>query len=220
MPTLIRATDVTLHDLETNFQLQLDETPEFFPEWRQGRMIVDELTESERKQLDRIRQGYLNLVKYPPILEDAVKMVVLSPLLYLAGYYLEPFHFQSEFSVRLASTPIDDNGSADDGMMVEGKIDFLILKEQFWFMVIESKRISYSIEAGLAQILAYMLANPQKQTHCYGLITTGGSFVFLKLVQNDTPRYSLSKSFETRDPDHEFYHVLAILKYLVGREGV
>ena len=87
--------------------------------------------------------------------------------------------------------------------------------QQFWFMIIESKRAAFSVEAGLAQILAYMLANPHPQDPCYGLITTSGSFVFLKVAHNGRPRYALSKSFAIRDPDNEFYQVLAILKYLI-----
>jgi len=36
----------------------------------------------------------------------------------------------------------------------------LLLNEQFWVSVIESKQVAYSVEAGLDQIIAYMLATP------------------------------------------------------------
>ncbi len=62
-------------------------------------------------------------------------------------------------------------------------------------MVIESKRLSFSIEAGLAQILAYMLANPNLDKHSYGMIATGGRFIFVKLVKGESPRYSTSDLF-------------------------
>ncbi|MEG5039448.1 hypothetical protein [Microcoleus sp. B3-D2] len=39
-------------------------------------------------------------------------------------------------------------------------------------MVIELKRVSFSIEAGLAQILAYMLANPNPVKPSYSILTT------------------------------------------------
>ncbi|MEM7539688.1 MAG: restriction endonuclease subunit R [Chloroflexota bacterium] len=209
MAKVIRAKDVSLRELEINFNLTLEKSREFFDEWREGRSKTDLLTEIERQQLNRIQEGYLNLIRYPPLLEEPIKMVILSPLLHLAGYYLEPFHLQSEYSVRITSE--------DDEVTIEGKIDFLLLTEQFWFMVIESKRATFSIEAGLSQILAYLLANPHQEKPCYGLITTGGSFVFLKFVYDAVPRYSLSKSFEIRYPDNEFYQVLAILKYLVEK---
>jgi predicted type IV restriction endonuclease len=100
----------------------------------------------------------------------------------------------------------------DEGMTVEGKIDILVLKEHFWVVVIESKRASFSIEAGLAQLLSYMLANPHHNHKNFGLITTGGSFVFVKLVARDVPQYALSRIFEQRNPGNDLYAVLSVLK--------
>jgi hypothetical protein len=80
-------------------------------------------------------------------------------------------------------------------------------------MIIESKRASYSIEAGLAEILSYMLGSPNQKQPIYGMITTGGSFAFVKLVNYDKPLYALSKIFFTRNPlENELYKVLQILK--------
>jgi len=45
----------------------------------------------------------------------------------------------------------------------------------------------FSVEAGLAQILSYMLGNPAPDQPCFGMIATGGSFIFLKLVKSTTP---------------------------------
>ena len=81
-------------------------------------------------------------------------------------------------------------------------------------MVIESKQAVFSIEAGLAQILAYMLANDNQDKPCFGMITTGGSFVFIKLVKGESPQYALSRVFELRNPGNELYTVLGILKQL------
>jgi hypothetical protein len=64
-----------------------------FSEW------VDELptaTNLDKQYLDRVKSNFLSLVKRPPILENAVKMVVLAPLLDLAGFYLEPFAIATE----------------------------------------------------------------------------------------------------------------------------
>ncbi|WP_414589072.1 hypothetical protein [Scytonema sp. PCC 10023] len=49
------------------------------------------------------------------------------------------------------------------------------LNQKFWVTVIESKQVAYSVEAGLDQILAYMLAAPQSQDEVFGMITSGGS---------------------------------------------
>jgi len=199
---MIRATDITLHDLKTRFGLRRSDDEKFFQEW-QGQLT--EITDTDRHILDRIKAGYLNLIEYPPTLEDTVKIAVLGPLLSLAGFYLPPFHIRSETSVSFSDT--------DEGVTIEGKIDILVFREQFWVMVIESKRAILSLEAGLSQLIAYMLANPHPDRPGFGMITNGGSFMFIKLVRNkETARYAVSRIFEIRNPGNELYAVLQILK--------
>ncbi|HEY9803263.1 MAG TPA: hypothetical protein V6D25_23165 [Leptolyngbyaceae cyanobacterium] len=81
-------------------------------------------------------------------------------------------------------------------------------------MIIESKKASFSIEEGLAQIIAYMLGNPHPDKPSYGMIATGSEFIFVKLIKEDLPRYALSKGFLMRNPGNELYDVLRILKHL------
>lgn len=140
------------------------------------------------------------------MLENVVKMSVLDPLLFIGDFYLSPFYVRSEKSIEISAV--------DKDIVIKGSLDVLILKEQFWVMVIESKQAAFSIEAGLAQILAYMLANPYPEKPSFGMITTGGSFIFLKLVKGKTPNYATSRVFELRNPDNELYDVLGILKRL------
>ncbi|MBI1928214.1 restriction endonuclease subunit R, partial [Candidatus Poribacteria bacterium] len=71
---------------------------------------------------------------------------------------------------------------------------------------------SFSVEAGLAQLLSYMLANPHQNHLNLGLITTGGSFVFVKLIAGNVPQYALSRIFELRNPGNDLYAVLSVLK--------
>lgn len=127
-----------------------------------------EITNLEKQLLNRVKAGYFNLLNYPPLLENAIKMAVLSPILYIADFYLSPFHIKTEKSIQISAE--------DEGIIIEGKLDVLVLKEQLWVMVIESKKASFSIEAGLAQILAYMLANPNPAQPSFGMIPTGVSF--------------------------------------------
>jgi len=197
----ISAKNATLHELEVNFSLEFVEKSNFFPEWYTS---LPELTDQEHKLLDKVKAGYINLIKYPPMLENTVQMAIVAPLLYLADFYLPPFHIQSEVSISV--TDIDED------ITIEGKIDTLLLKDQLWVVVIESKRASFSIEAGLAQILSYMLANPNPNFLRYGLITNGGSFTFVKLA-GKKPQYALSRIFELRNPGNDLYDVLRILKY-------
>jgi len=201
MSETVYAKDVTLHDLRTKFHLQLVEDPQFFPEWQDN---LPPINDGEKQLLDKLKAGYFNLIEYPPLLENTVQITVLGPLLYLADFFIAPFHIKSGISVSLSDV--------DEGITVEGKIDILVLKEHLWVAVIESKRASFSIEAGLAQLLSYMLTNPHPNHLNFGLITTGGSFVFVKLVARDAPQYALSRIFEQRNPGNDLYAVLSVLK--------
>ncbi len=88
------------------------------------------------------------------------------------------------------------------------------MKEKLWVMIIESKRAEFSIEAGLAQLLTYLLASPHSEHPNYGLIVTGGSFIFVKLVKTEIPQYGTSKMFVIRNPGNELFDVIRILKSL------
>jgi hypothetical protein len=200
----MRAADVTLHDLGARFGLQLSTDPTFFPEWHAA---LPAISDQEKQQLDRIQASYLHLVSQTSMLEDIVKMVVVSPLLYLADFFLPPLSIQSEVAVQLVI--------AVEELVIEGKIDILVLHNRLWLLLIESKRAAASIEVGLPQLLAYMLARPKPVQPVYGMITNGGSFAFLKLVQGqDAAHYALSRIFEMRNPGNDLYPVLAVLKHL------
>ena len=204
MATTMRAGDVTLHDLGARFSLQLTKDATFFLEWHTE---LPEISAQEKQQLDRIQASYLHLVSQTSIVEDVVKMVVLSPLLSLADFFLPPLSIQSEVAVQLSI--------ADEELAIEGKIDLIVLPNRLWILLIESKRAAASIEVGLPQLLAYMLASPNPAQPVYGMITNGGSFVFLKLVQGpDAAYYALSRIFEMRNPGNDLYPVLAVLKHL------
>lgn len=201
MIQIIQAEKIMLYDLENKFKLQLTTDEQFFQEW-QGEL--PEITDSEKQDLDRVKASYLHLAKRP-MLEEMVKMVVLSPLLDLAGFYLPPFYSKSEESVEIIEE--------DEGVLVKGKIDVLVLQDQFWVIVIESKRTKFSLEPGIPQALAYMLANPNPEKPLFGLVTNGSNFIFLKLVKQEVPYYALSDEFTLRR-GNDLYTVLGILKRL------
>ncbi len=203
MSQIIQAKDVTLDELERLFRLQLVDSEDFFREWQEN---LPEITDWQKQLLDRVRAGYFNLIKKPPLLEKPINMAIVSPLLFIGEFYLSPFDLKAEKSVEILSE--------DEGTLIRGSLDTLVLQEQFWVMVIESKKAAFSIEAGLAQILAYMMANPQSEKPCFGMIAAGGSFVFIKLVRGETSQYATSKVFELRNPGNDLYGVLGILKRL------
>lgn len=200
---VISAKDITLHDLEKKFNLRLNEDGQFFTEW-QPDPPETEISEEEKKFLNLVKAGYMNLIKYPVMLENTVQLTVLSPLLHLANLLLPPFHIRTETSVRVTNT--------DEDITIESRIDILVLEENLWVLVIESKRAELSIRAGLSQILAYMLAGPSPGKPCFGLITNGGSYVFIKLVISESPTYGVSRVFDLLNPGNDLYYVLSILR--------
>lgn len=203
MVQVIQAQNISLSYLEERFRLQLAENEEFFTEWFEG---LPEITVLEKQYLDRVKTNFLRLVKRPPILEDAVKMVVLSPLLDLAGFYSEPFFIATEESIEIALE--------DEEEIIRGRIDVLVLQQQLWLLVIESKRASFSLLEAIPQGLAYMLANPNPEKPVFGLVSNGSHFIFLKLTQQDKPKYALSDEFTLLRRENELYQVLAVLKTL------
>ena len=203
MVQTIQAKNVTLEELQTLFGLQFVRDEAFFREWQDD---LPEITDFQKQQLNQIKAGYFNLLEHPPLLEKTISLSIVSPLLFTGEFYLQPFYIKPEKSVEISEE--------DEGVIIKGSLDTLVLKDQLWLMVVESKRASFSIEAGLAQILAYLLGNPNPEKPSYGMIATGGSFIFVKLVNGETPRYGTSNIFEIRNLGNDLYDVLRILKRL------
>ncbi|MGC1247730.1 MAG: restriction endonuclease subunit R [Spirulinaceae cyanobacterium] len=203
MTRTIQANRVSLEELEKNFHIQLVEDEHFFPEWQDNLPVI---STEEQKRLDRVKASYLNLIKHPPLLENSVKMVVLSPLLDLAGFYLPPFHIQSEKSVEIVSE--------DEGVVVKGQIDVLAISAQLWVLVIESKQAAFSLEVGIPQLLAYMFSNPNPTQPTFGLLINGSSCRFVKLTRGEASQYGVSRGFDLLNPGNDLYQVLRILRSL------
>ena len=199
-PRNLSAEKITLDDLQRYFGLDDRPDPAAFLEWQQD---LPTLTDDDRSRLDKAQAHYTHLSKRP-ILEAMVKMVILSPLLELAGFYDPPFYATSEKSVNISAQ--------DHNLTVRGKIDVLVTQGQFWILVIESKQSGIAIDSGIPQALTYMLAAPDHTTPLYGMVTNGNNFIFIKL-HNCT--YQLSDEYSLRRRG-DLYQVLAILKHLAS----
>ncbi|WP_375472382.1 type I restriction endonuclease [uncultured Nostoc sp.] len=203
MAQFIQAQNVGLAYLEERFSLQLAEDEAFFTEWFENLL---EITDLEKQDLDRVKLHFLRLVKHPPLSEETVKLVVLSPLLNLAGFYDEPFYIRGEQSIELSAE--------DKGEIIRGRIDILVIQEQLWLLVIESKRSSFSLLEAISQALVYMLANPNQDKPTFGLVTNGSNFIFLKLTKENQQKYAISDQFTLLKRKSELYQVLSVLKNL------
>ncbi|MEH2258062.1 type I restriction endonuclease [Nostoc sp.] len=205
MVQVIQGKDITLAQLINEFGLHFADDELFFSEWQQD---LPKLSDLEKQFLNEVKAEYLHLSRYQ-ILEPVVKMVVLSPLLHLAGFYQPPFYIASQEEVRICSK--------DEGTIIRGRIDILVLHPPFWVLVIEAKRAEYSLEVAISQALAYMLANPGNDKPTFAFVTNGREFQFIKLTKQDTPRYALSYTLSLNRGDDldTVVKVLKRLAYLV-----
>lgn len=196
----IAAKDITLGELKQNLGLQMAQDSSFFSEWLND---FAELNESDQNLLDRVKANFLELMEDPPMLENTVKMVVLAPLLDLAGFYHKPFRIETETSVALEMQ--------DEETIIRGRIDILVVKNQLWLLVIESKRSDFAVTRAIPQALAYMMSNVEAVQPTFGMITNGNEFLFLKTLHHE---YANSRLFSLVNPHNELYDVLQLLKHL------
>lgn len=197
---IVSASNLTLEELETRFDLNFVQEDNFF---LSGLDEISELTPEEKQRLDRVEQQYLYLAKRE-ILEEVVKIVVVSPLLDLAGFFNSPFLITAEKEVK-----IDDDVSEDS---IRGKIYFLIVQQAVWIAIIETKRSKADVMVALPQTLTYMMASPNLEKPVFGLIVNGREAVFIKLTQEKIRQYSLSRAYSLSNPGNEFYDVLRGLR--------
>ncbi|MEO0540067.1 MAG: type I restriction endonuclease [Cyanobacteria bacterium P01_A01_bin.105] len=200
----IPAQRVKLSNLRKGFDLQWTDDLAFFQEWSEP---LSTLTDAEQERLDRVKANYRYLLEYP-VAESVVKMVVLSPLLDIAGFFSPPFRVAGEVPVEVEAE--------DEGEVIKGNIDALVVQEQLWAIVIEAKNAQFSISKAIPQTLAYMLSTPQPKSPVFGLITNGSEFLFLKLLQDPTATYATSNLFSIWNQGNDFYKVAKILKHLGG----
>ena len=200
----LQARDINLRYLIDNYGLQRVRNSEFFRQWQEN---LPEVTDYEKQLLDRVQDIYFNLVDSPPVLENAVKLTIISPILFIAGLFESSFQVKAEKSIAIEEED-------DEGRIIEGKIDILIVKANLWVTVIESKQLAFSTDEALSQLLTYMLADPNPQTPTFGMISTGANFSFVKLVRGETLQYARSAEFVVSNPGNELYRVLQILKRL------
>ncbi|MFQ3679250.1 MAG: restriction endonuclease subunit R, partial [Pseudanabaenaceae cyanobacterium] len=138
MPSVLTASKLNLYDVKTKFHLQQRSPSDFFVR------LLEEgppLSAQEQQILDRTRQQYLYLAERP-LLEVTVKMVVISPLLSLAGFYDPPFYTTLEEPVEIESQ--------DGTETVRGQIDVLVLRNPLvptpvWVAIVEAKSIQYDV---------------------------------------------------------------------------
>ncbi|NJM58673.1 MAG: restriction endonuclease subunit R [Synechococcales cyanobacterium RU_4_20] len=214
MIKVLAARDLTLHEVKQKFNLQFVEDPAFFPEWQ---VPEPSLSIHERWLLDKAKADFFYLDEYP-LHEEIVKLVVLSPILSVAGFYGRPFCPVAERQVEIEVEESEE--------WIRGRIDLLVLNEQIWVTVIEAKSKRFGVREALPQTLLYLLSETERRlappssegSPSYGLAMNGSEFLFVKSVRGEQLQYGFSRLFSLFNPGNELGQVVGLLRALTQRE--
>ena len=201
----------TLAQVQQKLGIRLSEDAKFFTEWLEESESVDgPIEENDRLRLDQVRRNYLYQSEDGPLLEETIKLVILSPILELAGFYQAPYKFRAEVSVEVETV-------GDQDEVLRGRIDGLVLLNRLWIVLIEAKKATLDLELALPQTLVYMATNPERSGSGLAMVTNGSSYLFVKLTERE---YGISDVFGTRSQHrNNLVEVLRVLKRL-GRSIV
>jgi hypothetical protein len=174
----------TIAEAEERFNLSRSNSKDFFPEWYSQ---LSETTPSDRTNLETLWQRYIYHRSNGHLLESTVMLLLISPLLTIAGLYDPPFRIKAEESVQISLTDSEET--------LQGRIDVLVLCDRVWIIVLESKKTMLSVWSALPQTLAYLMASPNSiGTHRpnFGMLTNGDDIVFIK---SEADHYAMSQVF-------------------------
>ena len=198
MVQTLYASKLSLYDVKSRFHLQYVEDENFFTEWTEN---LPDLSEQEKQRLDQVKAHYMYLSERQTLEILLVRMLILSPLLELAGFYLPPFVIKDNEAIKI-----------EEGGLIQGQINVLVLQRKFWIAIIESKLAKFNVMEALPQILTYMMAAPHPEKPVFGMITSGDHTLFVKVRRVENPQYALSDSFFLFNRGNALYNVLRILK--------
>lgn len=198
---------LNFRDLETKLGLIKSKNHNFFPEWQSQNL---QLNDKEIQALNRLSQRYLLYLEESEVSEGTLNIILLSPLLDALGLCDPPYRIRGETWVEIQTEIDTEEGKAT----LEGRIDALTIRDNFWLVVIEGKHSGFSVLRAVPQALAYMSATTTRNIPIFGLVTNGYDYLFVKLLGNE---FALSDNFTLlSDSNRNLTRVAEILKYLVN----
>ncbi|NEQ97426.1 MAG: type I restriction endonuclease subunit R [Cyanothece sp. SIO2G6] len=207
MPQVLGVTKAitNLTKAQSILKLQLTTQPNFFPEWVGP---FPDLTLAEIEGCDRLRTRYQYYQAEGAITESTVNLIMVAPILEMLHLYDPPYLIRGEKYIKIEIE--------DQDQILDGLIDILILQNQMWFILLETKRYGFSVMQALPQTLTYMMSSTGNSEIMYGLITTGEDYLFVKL-NRQSREYDLSDKFtlSTRR-ENQLHNVIQILKHVIS----
>jgi hypothetical protein len=170
---------------------------------------LPDLTEWEMAKMAQIRIDFQAYWQAGKVLEGQVQLLVLAPLLRLAGYYRSPIQLSLEQAI--AEIMLDDEDTK-----ITGRLDLLAARRDavtpLWVLVVESKNSQVDALNGLPQLLTYASQSLTSQESVWGLATNGFSYYFVRLISGETLSYQLLPELNLLDSDR----ALVLLQVLKG----
>ncbi len=197
MQVAVTETITTIAEAERRFGLKRSNSIDFFAEWH--RELV-EINPSDLNNLRTIWERYIYHRSSGHLLESTVMLLLISPLLTVAGLYDPPFRIKAEESVQITV--------GDSEETLQGRIDVFVLRDRLWIIVLESKNM-LSVWSALPQTLAYLMASPNSNLPTFGMLTNGDDIVFVKLEKNE---YAMSQVFAPLVTQNELAIACQILR--------
>jgi hypothetical protein len=172
---------------------------------------LEPLTEFERQEMFQIRKDFREYLRLGKVSEGQVKLLVLAPLLRLAGFYKQPIQLNLEQDIAEISIE-------DEDTRITGRLDILAVRRSkeppfLWIVVIESKNSGIDALEGLPQLLTYAHHSLENQKTVWGLTTNGVSYRFVYLQSGNPSTYHILPEVNLVDLDRAL-QLLQILKSL------
>lgn len=210
--TTLNAKNLTLNEVHQLLKLE-----ELFSDRSFATLLsLEPLTEFEQKEIAQIREDFRYYLRAGKVLEGQVKLLVLAPLLRLAGFYSYPIQINLEQDIA-------DIVITDEDTTITGRLDILAANQAktasayFWILVIETKNSQIDALAGLPQLLTYASSSLEQQKSVWGLTTNGVSYRFVYLEAGNPSTYQLMPEVNLIDSERAV-QLLQILKAICNLE--
>ena len=205
--TTLNAKNLTLKQVHQFLKLSKLPNGSFTP-----LLSLEPLTEFEQQELTQIRDDFENYLIEGKVLEGQIQLLVISPLLRLAGFFHSPIKISLE-------QDIDAIVVEDEDTKITGRFDILAInKEQptvtdvaFWLLVIESKNTSVNSFEGLPQLLTYAHQSLKCQELVWGLTTNGMDYRFVLIRPGNPSTYQQMPVLNLMDSESAI-QLLQVLK--------
>ncbi len=182
MPQTLDASQLTLPQVHQHLNLRAH----FAPDLR-AHLNLQPLPETD--SLHNLSQLAKSYYLQGSLLEGQAKLLFVSPLLWLAGFYQPEIRIDLE--EKIAEIVLDDGETT-----IRGRMDILIVRQRdqsphFWLLLIETKNAALDTAVGLPQLLTYASTGLAQQDSVWGLIANGIDYQFVQLQAGDPNDYHL-----------------------------